>query len=454
MKIWWQSSTPIHRLNDYRNSLTDQLNSIKRADTEIDINGVDNGSMDLHYNAVVAMNSFAPGGVLNKIMQAGERGYDAVAIGCFLDPAMTEAREVVKIPVFGLGETSMMVACMYGQKFSGVAFHAKQAQYYDRKAFEYGLTSRHVPFGDLGIDFTEVQKAFVDPGADDRALHQGNQTPGRAGRRGGAGRLRHGQRHHPAREDHAKSTARWCSTATRCCSRSTEAMAELKRDIGLVQSRRLLYQGADARARATPGRRSTISAPARNCRPERTVNNKNLNAGGNEMIGLRKIGMACSAAALALLAPTMARAEYPERQVTMIVCFGAGGGTDIAARLIANRWPRRSASRWWSKIAPAPAAISASRRSRAQRRTATRCWSARAPSWSIRSLYVNASYDPIKDFVAGDAARRLAQRLHGAKQTRRSRRSPTSSPRSRPMPAKPTGPAPASAPRPISPARS
>jgi len=31
---------------------------------------------------------------------------------------------------------------------------------------------------------------------------------------------------------------------------------------------------------------------------------------------------------------TSARAEYPERQVTMIVCFPAGGGTDIAARLI------------------------------------------------------------------------------------------------------------------------
>src|SRR5262249_60887167 len=29
-----------------------------------------------------------------------------------------------------------------------------------------------------------------------------------------------------------------------------------------------------------------------------------------------------------------ASAEYPERQITMIVCFPAGGGTDIAARLI------------------------------------------------------------------------------------------------------------------------
>ena len=163
MKIWWQSSTPIHRLHDYRNTLTAHLNLVKRPDTEVHINGVDDGSMDLQYNAIVAMNSFAPGGVLNKMIQAGEKGYDAVAIGCFLDPAMQEAREIIGIPVFGLGETSMLAACMYGHKFSGVAFHAKQAQYYDRKAFEYGLASRHIPFGDLGIDFNEVQNAFKNP---------------------------------------------------------------------------------------------------------------------------------------------------------------------------------------------------------------------------------------------------------------------------------------------------
>ena len=248
MKIWWQSSTPIHRLNDYRNSLTDQLNSIKRADTVIDINGVDNGSMDLHYNAVVAMNSFAPGGVLNKIMQAGDRGYDAVAIGCFLDPAMVEAREVVKIPVFGLGETSMMVACMYGLKFSGVAFHAKQAQYYDRKAFEYGLTSRHVPFGDLGIDFTEVQKAFVDPGQmTERFIKETRRLAAQG----------------------AEVVLAACATVNAIIRREkitevdgtlvldcnavllkvTEGMAELKRDIGLVQSRRLLYQAPTRDAR-------------------------------------------------------------------------------------------------------------------------------------------------------------------------------------------------------------
>ncbi len=163
MKIWWQSSTPIHRLHDYRETLTANLNAIKRPDTEIHVSGVDNGSMDLQYNAVVAMNSYGAGGVLNKIIQAGDQGYDAVAIGCFLDPAMQAARELVSIPVLGLGEASMLMACMLGDKFSGVAFHAKQSQYYDRKAFEYGLASRHIPFGDLGIDFNEVQKGFSSP---------------------------------------------------------------------------------------------------------------------------------------------------------------------------------------------------------------------------------------------------------------------------------------------------
>src|ERR1700737_5230198 len=37
---------------------------------------------------------------------------------------------------------------------------------------------------------------------------------------------------------------------------------------------------------------------------------------------------------------TMARADYPERQITMIVCFPAGGGTDIAARLMNTRLGR------------------------------------------------------------------------------------------------------------------
>jgi Asp/Glu/hydantoin racemase len=205
------------------------------------VSGVDNGSMDLHYNAVVAMNSYGAGGVLNKIIQADDQDYDAVAIGCFLDPAMQEAREVVSIPVLGLGETSMLTACMLGHKFSGIAFHSKQSQYYDRKAFEYGLASRHVQFGDLGIDFNEVQKGFSSPGemrerfiAEARRLAaQGAEVILAACATVNA----------IIRKENIKEVdgalVLDCNAALL---KMTEAMAELKGSIGLTASRRLLYQ--------------------------------------------------------------------------------------------------------------------------------------------------------------------------------------------------------------------
>jgi Asp/Glu/hydantoin racemase len=241
MKIWWQSSTPIHRLHDYRETLTAHLNAVKRPETEIHVNGVDNGSMDLHYNAVVAMNSYGAGGVLNKIIQAADQGYDAVAIGCFLDPAMQEAREVVSIPVLGLGETSMLTACMLGHKFSGIAFHSKQSQYYDRKAFEYGLSSRHVPFGDLGIDFNDVQKGFSKPAEmRERFIVEAKRLAAQG----------------------AEVILAACATVNAIIRKEninevdgalvldcnatllklTEAMAELKQSIGVGASQRLLYQ--------------------------------------------------------------------------------------------------------------------------------------------------------------------------------------------------------------------
>ena len=247
MKIWWQSSTPIHRLHDYRSTLTEHLTGVKRPDTEISVNGVDDGSMDLHYNAVVAINSYGPGGVLNKIIQAADQGYDAVAIGCFLDPAMQEAREVVPIPVLGLGEASMLTACMFGERFSGVAFHSKQAQYYDRKAFEYGLSSRHVPFGNLGIDFNQVQTAFSSPESMTGTFISESRRLVASG---------------------AEVILAACATVNAIIRREkinevdgalvmdcnavllklTEAMAELAKSAGLRASQRLLYQRPDRRS--------------------------------------------------------------------------------------------------------------------------------------------------------------------------------------------------------------
>jgi tripartite-type tricarboxylate transporter receptor subunit TctC len=48
----------------------------------------------------------------------------------------------------------------------------------------------------------------------------------------------------------------------------------------------------------------------------------------------RLITVCLAIAALATVSPNSARAEYPDHPVTIVACFPAGGGTDLAARMI------------------------------------------------------------------------------------------------------------------------
>ena len=94
-----------------------------------------------------------------------------------------------------------------------------------------------------------------------------------------------------------------------------------------------------------------------------------------------------------------ARAEYPERQITMIVCFPAGGGTDIAARLIntplgeALGKPVIIENRGG---AGGNIGIAAAARAGGDGYTLLVCSSAYVVN---PSLYAQATYDPFKDFV-------------------------------------------------------
>jgi tripartite-type tricarboxylate transporter receptor subunit TctC len=95
-----------------------------------------------------------------------------------------------------------------------------------------------------------------------------------------------------------------------------------------------------------------------------------------------------------------ARADYPERQITMIACFPAGGGTDIAARLINTQLgealgkPVIVENRGGAGGSIGTAAVA---RAAPDGYTLLVCSSAFVVN---PSLYANVTYDPFKDFVA------------------------------------------------------
>ena len=98
-------------------------------------------------------------------------------------------------------------------------------------------------------------------------------------------------------------------------------------------------------------------------------------------------------------APDTARAEYPERQITMIVCFPAGGGTDIAARLINTQLGEALGKPVIIENrggAGGNIGIAAAARAGGDGYTLLVCSSAYVVN---PSLYAQATYDPFKDFV-------------------------------------------------------
>ena len=57
-------------------------------------------------------------GTLQRVQAAERDGYDAAIVGCFGDPGVDAARELVEMCVVGPAEASMLFACTLGHSFS------------------------------------------------------------------------------------------------------------------------------------------------------------------------------------------------------------------------------------------------------------------------------------------------------------------------------------------------
>lgn len=85
--------------------------------TEVDIVDVPDGppSIESAYEEYLSVP-----GTLGHVQEAARQGYAGAIIGCFGDPGLDAARELVEMPVVGPAEASMLFACTLGHRFSVV----------------------------------------------------------------------------------------------------------------------------------------------------------------------------------------------------------------------------------------------------------------------------------------------------------------------------------------------
>jgi hypothetical protein len=86
--------------------------------------------------------------VIENGLKAQADGYDALLIGNFFQPGLHELRELLSIPVLGLAESSVSMACLMGPTFSLINVNPK----FNRRIVDGITPSRPVGPDDIGRD--------------------------------------------------------------------------------------------------------------------------------------------------------------------------------------------------------------------------------------------------------------------------------------------------------------
>ncbi len=168
MKLWYQSMTREGGAwGNYPKVLASVLDKVKAPGTEIEVHGIKNvGGAGDQYRYLEFLETAE---VLENVHIAMERGFDAFLIGNICDPGLREAREFASIPVLGLCESSLHLACMMGASFSLVTINAKFTPRIIENVEKYGLKGRLAAMNRMQVErLMDLSAAFEDKAACDR----------------------------------------------------------------------------------------------------------------------------------------------------------------------------------------------------------------------------------------------------------------------------------------------
>jgi Asp/Glu/hydantoin racemase len=114
--------------------------------------------------------------IVENIIRAEREGYDAVAISCFLDPGLDEARSVVDIPVVSSLETALLVSSAVGRAFGLLTIDEGMAVMLRELVRQYGFAERVTRVEALEPAVTEYELDAAFAGSPDFARRFSEQA--------------------------------------------------------------------------------------------------------------------------------------------------------------------------------------------------------------------------------------------------------------------------------------
>lgn len=111
--------------------------------------------------------------ITERGLQAEKDGYDAFLVGNIFEPGLHELRELLNIPVLGLRESSVQMACLMGASFSLINVNPKFVPRIVEGVQLQGLSSRMVSVEHMTVERPGVfDLAMRDDAARDEVVRQ------------------------------------------------------------------------------------------------------------------------------------------------------------------------------------------------------------------------------------------------------------------------------------------
>lgn len=173
MRLFYQSVGVARRstTGPYATTLRRQLQEAASPGTEVEVHGLSAGrGVADQYRYLEMLDAQE---IVENGLRAEREGYDAVLVGNIFEPGLYELREQLNIPVIGLCEASVHMACLMGASFSVVNVNPKFKPRVIENVARCGLAGRLASLEHMRVERRELlDRAFEEDDARDEVVRQ------------------------------------------------------------------------------------------------------------------------------------------------------------------------------------------------------------------------------------------------------------------------------------------
>jgi allantoin racemase len=169
MKIWYQSFGSFSHTPNYGKALEAYVRRLGGERLDFEVHGLEYGDVGDQYRV---FEYFDTAEIIRNVRVANRQGFDAVAIGNILDPGLLQSREISDIPVLGLCESSLMMACLVARNFSLVTVNERFIPRIEENVRRYGLWERMKGIRTMALQVEDMEEALKKPRLQKRIIKQ------------------------------------------------------------------------------------------------------------------------------------------------------------------------------------------------------------------------------------------------------------------------------------------